>query len=59
MKITDILNESVVRTNLPGATKEEVINAMIELAGTQKQVVDKERMRTAIFERERGIGCRA
>ncbi|MGZ3840171.1 MAG: bifunctional 5,10-methylenetetrahydrofolate dehydrogenase/5,10-methenyltetrahydrofolate cyclohydrolase [Flavisolibacter sp.] len=28
MKITDILNESVVRTNLPGATKEEVINAI-------------------------------
>ena len=60
MKITDILNESVVRTNLPGATKEEVINAMIELAGTQKQVVDKERMRTAIFDREKimstGVG---
>ncbi|MGA3288488.1 MAG: PTS sugar transporter subunit IIA [Bacteroidota bacterium] len=60
MKITDILNESVVRTNLPGATKEEVINAMIELAGTQKQVADKERMRTAIFEREKimstGVG---
>ena len=49
-----------MRTNLPGATKEEVINAMIELAGTQKQVVDKERMRTAIFEREKimstGVG---
>jgi fructose-specific phosphotransferase system IIA component len=60
MKITDILNESVVRTNLPGATKEEVINAMIDLAGTQKQVADKERMRTAILEREKimstGVG---
>jgi fructose-specific phosphotransferase system IIA component len=60
MKITDILNESVVRANLPGATKEEVINAMIELAGTQKQVADKERMRAAIFDREKimstGVG---
>lgn len=60
MKIIDILNESVVRTNLAGATKEEIINAMIDLAGTQKQVADKERMRTAIFERERimstGVG---
>lgn len=60
MKITDILNESVVRTNLPGATKEEVMNAMIELASTQKQVVDKDRMRAAIFEREKimstGVG---
>src|SRR5512136_3327113 len=60
MKITDILNESVVRTNLPGTSKEEVINAMIELVGTQKQVTDKERMRTAILEREKimstGVG---
>src|SRR5512136_2008833 len=60
MKITDILNESVVRTNLPGTSKEEVINAMIELVGTQKQVADKERMRAAIFEREKilstGVG---
>ncbi|HVN49158.1 MAG TPA: PTS sugar transporter subunit IIA [Bacteroidota bacterium] len=60
MKITDILNESVIRTNLPGATKEEVINALIELAATQKQVTDKERVRTAIFEREKimstGVG---
>jgi len=60
MKITEILNESVVRTNLPGSSKEDVINAMIELAGTQKQVADKERMRTAIFEREKimstGVG---
>ena len=60
MKITDILNESVVRTNLPGSTKEEIINEMIELAGSQKQVSDKERMRTAIFDREKvmstGVG---
>jgi fructose-specific phosphotransferase system IIA component len=60
MKIIDILNESVVRTNLPGSSKEEVINAMIDLAGSQKQVVDKERMRTAILEREKimstGVG---
>jgi fructose-specific phosphotransferase system IIA component len=60
MKITDILNESVIKTNLAGNTKEEIINAMIELAATQKQVVDKERMRAAIFDREKimstGVG---
>jgi len=60
MKITDILNESVIRTNLSGASKDEIINAMIELAATQKQVVDKARMRSAIFEREKimstGVG---
>ncbi len=60
MKITDILSEQAIRTDLPGNTKEEVINAMIDLAATQKVVQDKERMRAAIFERERimstGVG---
>ncbi len=60
MKITDILSEQAIRTNLPGNTKEEIINAMIDLAATQKIVQDKERMRNAIFERERimstGVG---
>jgi len=60
MKITDILNESVIRTNLPGTTKEEIINSMIELVATQKQVIDKEKVRQAIFEREKimstGVG---
>lgn len=60
MKITDILNENVVRTNLPGSTKEDIINAMIDLAGSNEKVVDKEKMRAAIFEREKimstGVG---
>ncbi len=60
MKITDILSEQAIRTDLPGNSKEEVINAMIDLAATQKVVQDKERMRAAIFERERimstGVG---
>ncbi len=60
MKITDILSEQAIRTDLPGNSKEEVINAMIDLAGTQKVVQDKERMRSASFERERimstGVG---
>lgn len=60
MKIIEILNDQVVRTNLPGTSKADIINAMIELAATQKQVVDKEKMREAIFEREKimstGVG---
>lgn len=60
MKITDVLNESVVRTKLAGTTKDEIINAMIELAATSPKVVDKERMRGAILEREKimstGVG---
>jgi fructose-specific phosphotransferase system IIA component len=60
MKITDILNENVIRTNLPGTTKEEIINGMIDLVSTQAHVIDKEKMRMAIFEREKimstGVG---
>jgi len=60
MKITEILSEDVVRTSLPGKTKTEVIDAMVELASHQKKILDKEKMREAIFERERimstGVG---
>jgi fructose-specific phosphotransferase system IIA component len=60
MKITDILTERSVRVNLAGTTKDEIINAMIELAASSERVVDKERMRTAIFDREKimstGVG---
>lgn len=60
MKITDVLTELVIRTNLPGTSKDEIINAMIDLAASQDKVVDKEKLRTAIFEREKimstGVG---
>ena len=60
MKITDILSDRMVRVNLPGTTKEDIINAMVDIASTSEKVVDKERMRTAIFEREKimstGVG---
>ncbi len=60
MKITDILTEQVIKTNLPGSSKDEIINAMIDLAASQDKVVDKEKLRAAIFEREKimstGVG---
>jgi len=60
MKITDILNEKVIVTKLPGTTKAEILNAMIELAATSDRVIDKEKMRMAILEREKimstGVG---
>ncbi len=60
MKITDILSESVVRVNLPGSSKTEIINTMIEIAASQDKLIDKEKMREAIFEREKimstGVG---
>jgi fructose PTS system EIIBC or EIIC component len=60
MKITDILNEKVIVTKLPGSTKNDILNAMIELAATSDRVNDKEKMRSAILEREKimstGVG---
>lgn len=60
MKITEVLEEQLVQTNLPGATKEDIIDAMIELAGKSPKVIDKEKVRQAIFEREKimstGVG---
>jgi fructose PTS system EIIBC or EIIC component len=61
MKIVDLLSEQVVRTNLPGTSKNEVINAIIDLAAGQDRVLDKEKVREAIFEREKimstGVGA--
>ena len=60
MKITDVLEEQFVRTNLPGTNKEEIINSMIQLVGNSKNVLDKEKVRQAILEREKimstGVG---
>ena len=60
MKITDILNEKVIVTKLPGSTKTDILNAMIDLAATSERVNDKEKMRSAILEREKimstGVG---
>ena len=52
MKISDILTENLVATGLPGNTKNQVIDAMIELVATSPKVLDKEKVRKAIFERE-------
>jgi PTS system fructose-specific IIC component len=61
MKIVDLLNEQVVRTNLPGTSKNDVINAIIDLAASQDRILDKEKVREAIFEREKimstGVGA--
>ncbi len=60
MKISDILEEKFVFPNLPGATKEDVINGMIEIIGQSPKILDKEKVRAAIFEREKimstGVG---
>ena len=60
MKIGDILTEDMVVTGLDGSTKDEIIDAMIELVGKSPKVIDKEKVREAIFEREKimstGVG---
>ncbi|RPH35174.1 PTS sugar transporter subunit IIA [bacterium] len=60
MKISDILTDDLVVTGLQGKTKDDVIDAMIDLVAASPKVLDKEKVRKAIFERERimstGVG---
>ena len=60
MKISDILEEKYIIVHLSGTTKNDVINALIEVAGQSPKVLDKDKVRTAIFEREKimstGVG---
>ena len=60
MKIGDILTEDMVVTGLVGSTKEDIIDAMIELVSKSPKIIDKEKVREAIFDREKimstGVG---
>ncbi len=60
MKISDILEEKLVMTKLQGNSKEDIINAMVNLISQSPKVLDKEKVRNAIFEREKimstGVG---
>jgi fructose-specific phosphotransferase system IIA component len=60
MKISDLLTEEFVVTNLEGSSKEDIINAIVDLAATSSKVLDKDKMRASVFEREQimstGVG---
>jgi len=60
MKISDILTEDFVVTGLQGDSKEEIIDSMIALVGASPKVLDREKVRLAILEREKimstGVG---
>ena len=60
MKITSILSEDLIRVHISGETKEDVINAIIDLAAKSQKIKDVEKVRQAIFEREKimstGVG---
>jgi PTS system fructose-specific IIC component len=60
MKISDILTEQTIITGLEGRTKDDIINTLVDLVGRSPKVTDKEKVRTAIFDREKimstGVG---
>jgi fructose-specific phosphotransferase system IIA component len=60
MKISDILTESLIVTGLEGNSKDDIIDKMVDLVGTSPKVLDIEKVRKAIFDRERimstGVG---
>ncbi len=60
MKISDILDEKLVVSNLPGSSKEDVIDGLVEIVGQSPKVLNIDKVRTAIFEREKimstGVG---
>jgi fructose-specific phosphotransferase system IIA component len=60
MKISDILDETRILTNMEGDSKSDVINTLIDLVAVSPKVLDKERVKEAIFEREKimstGVG---
>lgn len=60
MKISSILTEDLIQVNIPGDSKDDVINAIIDLAAKSRKIKDIEKVRQAIFEREKimstGVG---
>lgn len=52
MKISDLLTEDLVVTQLAGTDKKDIINAIIEIVSQSPKVMDKEKVREAVFERE-------
>ena len=55
-----LLTVDTIRVGLPGQTKDDVINALLDVVATHPAVVDPEAMRHAVFEREQvmstGVG---
>ncbi|HLP16069.1 MAG TPA: PTS sugar transporter subunit IIA [Bacteroidota bacterium] len=60
MKISDILDETRILTNMEGDSKSDIINTLIDLVAISPKVLDKDKVKEAIFEREKimstGVG---
>ncbi|MFZ1321084.1 MAG: PTS sugar transporter subunit IIA [Ignavibacteria bacterium] len=52
MNISEILDEKVIRVDLECKDKDEAINKMIELASHSGLMIDKEKVRQCVFQRE-------
>lgn len=52
MKISDILNEKIISTDLDCRDKEDAINKIIDLASNSGLMLDIEKVRSCVFERE-------
>jgi fructose-specific phosphotransferase system IIA component len=60
MKISDILTRELVRTGLEGNSRDEIIDAMVDIVARSPRVLDRGKVRQAIFDREKimstGVG---
>ncbi len=60
MKITDYLNAQFVDASVKGKSKNDIIEAMLQLIGKSDKILDFESVRRAVFEREQvmstGVG---
>jgi fructose-specific phosphotransferase system IIA component len=60
MKISEILTANVTKINLAAGDKTEAINKMLELANNSGKILDFEKVRECVFEREKlvstGVG---
>jgi fructose PTS system EIIBC or EIIC component len=60
MKVNELLNKNVVISELKGKNKEEIINELINLFKNDSRVIDLEKVRQSVLEREKimstGVG---
>lgn len=60
MKISDILSEKIIKTDLECTDKDDAINKIIDLASKSGLMLDIEKVRECVFEREKlvstGVG---
>ena len=60
MKVLDLLKREFIIADLKGGSKEEVINELVDLFKTDSRVIDLEKVRDSVLEREKimstGVG---